>query len=184
MDPERKRKKDPDKKKQVTMLPLLRDGGAGFSMILIGILITMIVVTFMMRQLTTMSVPSDENAGGWRDAEFDSAASRFQSHVVLVRTETFRARGVERVSLETSTGEQTRVWVNRSGWPEATQQGTNSNDDCMTLWQQLAEPGEIRRTMEARLIEQGGDRLCRYSYAGKPKFDYRMATGQVVHHAY
>lgn len=149
-----------------------------FSMRLITLAVTVLVVAYLMRGLVRLGFLSDN--GGWQDSEFDAAASRFQSHVVLARTEWLRTgRAAPEVTLTLADDRAITVPMNAHGWPAIQPE---SERGCLEIWQRLAEAGELRRRLTAELLEDNGQVFCRFTYHGETRFDYAARSGQVRHH--
>lgn len=131
------------------------------------------------------SIFSDQ--AGWRDAEFDTAVSRFDYNIMLARVEWMRKGQPTDVFLSLTEGDQEdnpneeingtiRVLMSRTGWPMARSQGVNG---CFELWHLLGHREKLNQelTVQFESVEQRA--LCRFYYDGKESFQFYPESGQV-----
>lgn len=130
------------------------------------------------------------NIGGWQDSEFDAAASRFQSHVMLAHVEWIRLGEPAQVSLNVRGDELVTVPMGSNGWPVIT--GTEQRSSaaaadllgaefCYGIWVILAEPGNLRRKLTAEYETAGPRSFCYFYYDGVLRFRYQPSNGQIYH---
>ncbi|MCH8501223.1 MAG: hypothetical protein LAT77_04825 [Aliidiomarina sp.] len=122
--------------------------------------------------------------GGWKDAEFNAAVHRFQSHVMLAHVEWIRHGEPRYVQLESSDGTSLQIKMNAAGWPEVARVSDDPQNPCELVWLQLAELGQLRQQLSAEVIlaeDEGRVAECWFYYGSELRFRYRVGNGQVQH---
>lgn len=142
-------------------------------------LASMVIVAVLMRNASVQMWSDD--SGGWRDAEFDAAASRFQTHVMLAHVEWIRQSSPDHVVLEVRGDTYTTVPMGQNGWPIG-QQGEESGDGlCRSVWELLAEPGDMRKSLRVEWSSEGNRNFCMFYYDDVLRFRYQPSNGQIYH---
>ncbi|RUO23465.1 hypothetical protein CWE08_02125 [Aliidiomarina iranensis] len=142
-------------------------------------LASMVVVGVLMRG-ALMNMFSEDTAG-WRETEFDAAASRFQTHVMLAHVEWIRLSEPSQVALEVRGDTFTQVPMGANGWPVGRNGEVSGNGMCQDIWELLAEPGTMRGSMRTEWAEQGNRAFCEFYYDGTLRFRYQPSNGQIYH---
>ncbi|EGN74902.1 hypothetical protein A28LD_1919 [Idiomarina sp. A28L] len=140
---------------------------------------SLIVVAVLMRS-ASLQMWSD-HTGGWRDAEFDAAASRFQTHVMLAHVEWIRQSQPADVVLEVRGDTYTIVPMGKNGWPVGENGETTGNELCRSVWELLAEPGDMRKDLRTEWAVEGNRGFCKFYYDNILRFRYQPSNGQIYH---
>ncbi|MCH8492834.1 MAG: hypothetical protein LAT53_06345 [Idiomarina sp.] len=154
--------------------------------LLVAIASIMIVGLLMRGGLQNMWL---NNVGGWQDTEFDAAASRFQSYVMLAHVEWIRLGEPRQVSLEVSGDSFVEVPMGRSGWPVAKpgqeitelSNAEQQNEFCLQVWKTLGAAESLQKTLQAEYAVEGARGFCYFYYDGVLRFRYQPSNGQIYH---
>jgi len=125
---------------------------------------------------------------GWRDAEFETAVSRFDYNIMLARVDWMRKGQPTDVFLSLTEGDQEdkpnevmngtiRVLMSRTGWPMARSQGVNG---CLELWHLLGHRNNLNQELTVQYENAGQRELCRFYYHGEESFLFYPESGQVT----
>lgn len=149
---------------------------------LVIVLLSLVIIGLLVRILLQhLWLPQH---GGWKDAEFNAAVYRFQSHVMLAHVEWIRLGEPGYISLASRDGSSLQVKMNAAGWPDVVRSSDDTLNPCEFVWLQLAEPGQLRQKLSAEVIysaDQGQVTECWFYYDSELRFRYRVANGQVYH---
>ncbi|RUO37601.1 hypothetical protein CWE13_06510 [Aliidiomarina shirensis] len=142
-------------------------------------LVSMVVVGVLMRGASVNMF--SEDTAGWRDTEFDAAASRFQTHVMLAHVEWIRLSEPRQVALEVRGDTFTEIPMGENGWPIGRNGERTGNAMCQDIWELLAEPGDMRRAMNTAWAQHRNQWFCEFYYDGSLRFRYQPSNGQIYH---
>ncbi|WP_194756220.1 hypothetical protein [Aliidiomarina indica] len=149
-------------------------------MILVTVLISMTLVGLFTRQASVEMNP--DTIVGWREVEFDSAANRFQTRIMLARLEWLRLQGPEQIRFEFESGAPITIPMQANGWPASPDGSTRGVSFCRGIWDMLASADSMRDPLRIEWHATNNQLYCRYSYGGMVRFDYYPETGHIVHH--
>lgn len=150
---------------------------------LVIVLLSLVIIGLLVRILLQHLWLSQH--GGWKDAEFNAAVYRFQSHVMLAHVEWIRLGEPGYISLASRDGSSIQVQMNAAGWPAVAVSLDDSLNPCEFIWSQLAEPGQLRQQLSAKAIQVDDQEQiteCWFYYGSELRFRYHVGNGQ-VHHA-
>lgn len=156
------------------------DRNMRIGMILVTVLISMTLVGLFTRQASVEMNP--DTVIGWREVEFDSAANRFQTRIMLARLEWIRLQGPASVRFEFDSGAPITIPMQGNGWPASPDGSVTGVSFCRGLWDMLASAESMRESVQVEWQARDSQLYCRYSYGGVVRFDYYPQTGHIVHH--
>lgn len=116
----------------------------------------------------------------WRNAELQTAMTRFSENLMRARVEWMRQGEPEVLLLPLTDRDgsnntvQVPIAMSREGWPQAAQQGVQG---CTELWSILAAGEQLKRELSAQY--DAAQDMCRFYYAGTEVFHFYPARGQV-----